>query len=223
MLSVVVDLHTHTIFSDGVLLPFELARRAEAAGYTTIAWTDHVDPSNVNIAVPALVEAAAKLNGQISIRVIPGCELTHIPPKMISGLMEQARKLGAVLVIVHGETLVEPVPQGTNRAAIEAGVDILAHPGLITADDAALAAKNNVALEITTRKGHSLSNGHVARMAIEHGAMLVLNNDAHAPSDLVSREYAQGVLAGAGLNNEQVQKTLADSRALADRVFGRIT
>lgn len=216
-----VDLHTHTIFSDGVLLPFELARRAEAAGYTTIAFTDHVDPSNVGIAIPALVEAANKLNGQTGIRVIPGAELTHIPPAMIAGLMEQARGLGAALIVVHGETLVEPVVAGTNRAAIEAGADILSHPGLITAEDAALAAKNNVALEITTRKGHSLANGHVARMALEHGATLVLNNDAHAPGDMVSLEQAKDILAGAGLDNDDIQKTLDASGALADKVFGR--
>ena len=168
------------------------------------------------------MEAVGKLNGQTGIRVIPGCELTHIPPAMIAGLMEQARGLGAALIVVHGETLVEPVIEGTNRAAIEAGADILSHPGLITAEDAALAAKNNVALEISTRKGHSLSNGHVAQMALEHGATLVLNNDAHAPGDLVSREYAENVLAGAGLNKEEIQKTLANSRALADRAFGRI-
>ena len=37
----VVDLHTHTLRSDGVLQPVELVRQAAAAGVTTLAITDH--------------------------------------------------------------------------------------------------------------------------------------------------------------------------------------
>ena len=36
-------LHTYTIFSDGELLPAELARRAKVAGYRAIAITNHAD------------------------------------------------------------------------------------------------------------------------------------------------------------------------------------
>ena len=216
-----IDLHTHTLFSDGVLLPFELARRAEAAGYQAIALTDHVDSSNIGTVVPSLVEAARKLKGQIDMEVIPGAELTHIPPALMTGLVEEARGLGAAIVIVHGETLVEPVAQGTNRAGIEAGADILSHPGLISDDDARLASEKGVALEISTRKGHSLSNAHVARAALKHGATLVLNNDAHEPGDLVSRQFALSVLIGAGLSEEEAIHVLAASRSLADKVLRR--
>ena len=51
---------------------------------------------------------------------------------LIAPLSCRARALGAQIVLVHGETIVEPVPPGTNHQAIEAGVDILAHPGLIS-------------------------------------------------------------------------------------------
>ena len=40
------DLHTHTILSDGEMLPIELIRRMAVLGYTTVAITDHVDASN---------------------------------------------------------------------------------------------------------------------------------------------------------------------------------
>src|SRR5208282_6217393 len=40
------DLHTHTILSDGEMLPSELVRRMAVMGYTTVAITDHVDTSN---------------------------------------------------------------------------------------------------------------------------------------------------------------------------------
>lgn len=216
-----IDLHTHTIFSDGALLPFELARRAEAAGYSAIAFTDHVDASNIAMVVPALVKAARELKGQLGIEVIPGAEITHMPPAMIAALVKEARGLGAALVVVHGETIVEPVAEGANRAGIEAGADILAHPGLITDDDVKLAAEKGVALEITTRKGHSLCNGHVAGAARRLGATLVLNNDAHAPGDMVSGELAMSVLMGAGLSSKEAVKVMAASRTIADNALRR--
>ena len=37
----VVDLHTHTLRSDGILTPVELVRAAAEAGITTLAITDH--------------------------------------------------------------------------------------------------------------------------------------------------------------------------------------
>ena len=43
------DLHTHSLLSDGELLPSELARRYEEKGYKAIAITDHVDFSNIKI------------------------------------------------------------------------------------------------------------------------------------------------------------------------------
>ncbi len=217
-----IDLHTHTLFSDGALLPFELARRAEAAGYRAIAITDHVDPSNIEHVVTSLARAAREIEGSIDIKVIPGAELTHIPPKLIATLVKQARELGAAVVIMHGETLVEPVAPGTNRAAIEAGVDILAHPGLISSEEAALAAKYDVALEISTRKGHSLSNGHVARVGRAAGATLVVNNDAHAPVDLIPLEQARRVFIGAGCDEEAFNEALEASEKIVDKALGRM-
>ena len=81
--------------------------------------------------------------------------------------MTIAKDMKIPLIVLHGETVVEPLEKGTNRAAIESGIDILAHPGLISEEDVKLAAKLNVNLEITTRKGHSLTNGHVAKLAVK--------------------------------------------------------
>ncbi len=144
-----IDLHTHTLFSDGELLPSELVRRAEMTGYEAVALTDHADSSNLDWIVPRLVQVCKDLNAHWKIRALPGIELTHVPPVMIAGMAQKARALGALIVVVHGETLVEPVPPMTNRMAIEAGVDILAHPGLITAEEVVLAREGKVALEIS--------------------------------------------------------------------------
>ena len=212
-----IDLHTHSLFSDGVLVPSELVRRAVMKGYEVIAITDHADASNLDFTIPRVAAACKELNRRWKITALPGIELTHIPPETFAELTDRARSLGAAIIVAHGETLVEPVHPGTNRAAIEAKVDILAHPGLITKDEAMLAAKNGVYLEITTRKGHSLSNGHVAKMAGDTGARLVIDTDTHEPGDLVTDELAQNILLGAGLSRGQVEAVLKNSRELAGK------
>jgi histidinol phosphatase-like PHP family hydrolase len=214
-----IDLHTHSLFSDGVLVPSELVRRALMKGYEVIAITDHVDASNLDFTIPRVAAACRELNRRWKITALPGIELTHIPPETFAELTERARSLGAVIVVAHGETLVEPVHPGTNRAAIEARVDILAHPGLITKAEAELAAKNNVYLEITSRKGHSLSNGHVAKIAGETGARLVIDTDTHEPGDLITDEQAENILLGAGLTRGKVGDIFANSREAVDRAL----
>lgn len=216
-----IDLHTHTIFSDGVLIPAELIRRAVAAGYRAIALTDHVDQSNIDLVIPRVAKAVNALRDAVPIQVMVGAELTHVPPRQIAELVKEARALGAQIVVVHGETLVEPVVEGTNRAAIEAGVDILAHPGLITDDDIIAARERGVTLEITARKGHSLANGHVAQRATALGASLTINTDAHAPSDLVTAAFAANVLRGAGLDPAAVDAVFQHAQRLVEKASGR--
>lgn len=213
-----IDLHTHSIFSDGVLIPAELAQRAYSAGYTTVAITDHADYSNFDFILPRIIKVCLKISEKGKILAIPGVELTHVDPGDISSLAKDARKLGAKIVVVHGETLVEPVPPGTNLAAINAAVDILAHPGLITEDEVKLAAEKGVYLEITTRRGHAFSNGHVARMAGKYKARLVLNNDAHTPADFVGGKMATVIARGAGLTDEEITVMFENSQRIVQKV-----
>jgi histidinol phosphatase-like PHP family hydrolase len=99
-------------------------------------------------------------------------------------------------------------------------IDILAHPGLITEEEARLAAKRGIALELSARRGHSLSNGHVARMALESGASMVLNTDAHQPEDLLTLGEAKRIALGAGLKASQVERLYACAGRLVERASG---
>ncbi len=218
------DLHTHTFFSDGELLPSELIRRAQALGYVAIGISDHGDASNLEEIFSRLYNFLNEQRDDFPLTVIPSVELTHVPPSRIAALARRAKELGAGLVVVHGETVVEPVARGTNRAAVECpDVDILAHPGLITFEEARLAARTGVHLEISSRKGHALANGLVAQKAREAKALLVVNTDAHAPEDLMDQSLARIVACGAGLDEAEVEAaTCTNPRRLVERAVGRM-
>jgi histidinol phosphatase-like PHP family hydrolase len=203
------DLHTHTILSDGEMLPIELIRRMAVIGYTTVAITDHADPSNTEeiLATLARVRESAQIYG---VKLLCGIELTHVPPSLIADLAQYAKERGADIVVVHGETTVEPVAPGTNKAACGCKyVNVLAHPGLVTIEDARLAAKNGIALELTSRGGHNRTNGHVARIAREAGGLLVVDSDAHAPHDILSEQAKFIVAKGAGLTDAQCREVIS--------------
>jgi histidinol phosphatase-like PHP family hydrolase len=196
-----IDLHTHTLFSDGVLLPSELVYRAKVKGYTAIALTDHGDYATFDFVIPRIKRVAAQLTAQYGITVIPGIELTYVPPPLIAEAVKICRKLGAKIVVVHGETPAETVPPGTNRAGILSGADVLAHPGPVTADEVQLAVKKNVCLEITTRRGHNATDRHVAGLAKKYGAKMVLDTDTHEPEDLLTPALLRQTLKKSGLSS----------------------
>jgi len=217
------DLHMHTLLSDGVLLPSELARRAEERGLEIIAMTDHVDASNIEPVVASVVNVCREINTTCRIRAIPGVEITHVHPSRIGHLAEKARRLGAVVVVVHGETPVEPVAAGTNTAALDGDVDILAHPGCLSEDDARRAAERDICIEITSRQGHSLGNGRVARLWYEYRFPLVLNSDTHGPADILTGQFARKVLEGAGIHASDVDHVLASCTRRAEIFLRRFS
>jgi putative hydrolase len=206
-----VDFHTHTFFSDGILVPTELVRRACSLGLKAIAITDHIDLSNIDLVIPRIRSVSEELNRCWDITVIPGAELTHIPPKTIPTLAAKARELGAKFVAVHGETLMEPVAPGTNEAACNCeAIDMLAHPGLLRRETAKAAKRNGIFLELTARKGHSLTNGLVARIGMEQDVELLVNTDTHDPEDLITQRMAFEIALGAGLPEEKALQTIRE-------------
>jgi histidinol phosphatase-like PHP family hydrolase len=222
MLESFSDFHSHTFLSDGELSPIEHIRRAAVRGYRAVGITDHAGPGNVEWIVDQLVRDCALCERYWDIVALPGVELTHLPPAAIPLVARMARAAGAKIVVVHGETLSEPVEPGTNLAAVSCpDVDLLGHPGLVTPEEAAIAARTGVFLELTVRRGHCLGNGHVAAVARAAGARLVVSSDAHAPGDFLSRESAMNVALGAGLDLAEARVALgANAAALLLRAQG---
>jgi putative hydrolase len=208
-----IDFHTHSFLSDGALLPAAIACEAAIRGHSTIAITDHVDASNLEEAVFALTKFVKELGDSLPVRVIPGVEISYLPPRLIEDYAKRARKLGAKIILVHGESPVEPVPKGTNRAALQLKglVDILAHPGWIKEEEAIMAKVNHIFLELSARKGHRKGNRHVAKMAKRYGAKLLVNTDSHSEKDLITQKEAYLLLKNLGFKREEALKIIRDN------------
>jgi putative hydrolase len=200
------NLHAHTLLSDGALLPSEVAVRYLNKGYSVIAITDHADYSNIKPVAAAVVEFCRRWPKNAGIKVLPGVELTHLPAQQFKPLATLARKAGVKIIIAHGESPVEPVVKGTNRAALLADIDILAHPGLISDRDTQLAARRKIFLEITSRRGHNRTNTHVVKQARKFGAKLILNHDSHEPQDIITPQQLAQAGKDGGLKQNEIDK-----------------
>jgi putative hydrolase len=207
----IYDFHTHTYLSDGILSPMELIRIAHVQDYGVIAVTDHVGLEDQERVIKTLLGECRRAMEAWGIVALAGVEITHVPKSLIGEAAQRAKDLGAQIVLVHGETIVEPVEPGSNLAALgSSNVDILAHPGLITEEEASMAAEMGIFLEISTRRGHSLTNGHVAKVGLGGGAKLLIDSDTHRPEDLLNVELIMKVAKGAGLSGDEAS-TLIES------------
>jgi len=215
------NLHAHTFLSDGDLLPSEVAVRYQDKGYKVIAITDHADYSNIKQTAKAIVEFCRRWPKNSGIKVLPGIELTHLPPEQFKPLANLARKEGIKIIIAHGETPVEPVAKNTNHLALMADIDILAHPGLISDEDTKLAKERGVFLEITSRRGHSQTNTHVIKQARKFGAKLILNNDSHSPEDIITPEELIRAGLDSGLTQTEINKIYDDVKIFLTKKEGR--
>jgi len=205
---VLYDFHTHSTLSDGVLSPVELVRRAAVHGYTAMAITDHAGIGSLRRFADELARDCALAREYWPIDCYAGVELTHVPAAAIDRCAREAREAGAFIVIVHGETVAEPVEPGTNLAALSSRyVDVLAHPGLLSEEEAALAARNEVCIELSARIRHSITNGHVARLAKKAGARLIVNSDQH-DLDFLTEGRARTIALGAGLGMGDLEAVL---------------
>lgn len=213
------DFHTHSFHSDGVLSPFELIRRAKVQGYAAVGITDHLGIGSLERVIREVTRDCALARKYWDILAIPGVELTHLPPESIDEVAREAKKLGAMIVVVHGECTSEPVAEGTNLAAVRSPyVDVLAHPGMITAEVAAIAASNLVFLELSARKGHMASNDHIAATALKENAYLIINSDAHDEGNLLTSEIIESILQKAGITEHRTKILEENPRLLIQKI-----
>ena len=223
------DFHIHVSCSGGRdgLLPAEALRLAKCAGFRAVGLIVRTDAATLPLLLPTLLPMVRNCSLYAGIEAFAGVELVQVPPALLPDAVEQARELGASLVLAHGESLpsrfVDAVELGTNLAAIRSGVDILAHPGLITAEDAAFAAERGVLLELNMAGPHCLANGHIVRMARQFGCSLVLGSDAASASDFntpeATRALRKAAAIGAGLDDEGLSQLYVTERQLVQKLM----
>lgn len=205
----IYDFHTHTFLSDGENSPIELIRFAVVRGYRCIALTDHGSYSNLDFIISRVKKDCELAEKYWDINAVPGVELTNVPSKSIDDMARTARELGAKIVAVHGESIVENVEPGTNLEAVKSKyVDFLAHPGILKPEEAKLAASNDIFIEITCRVGHSLTNGVVASTGREAGVKFLINSDAHSHNDLFESGMQEKIGLGSGLEKDEINEIL---------------
>ena len=186
--------------TDGLTASFAL-HYAALAGLRFVGLVVPGDGTDFSF-LPALVSQVRRLSLYADMEARTGVELCHVPPALLPAVVQEARDAGAEFVMVHGETLGDQVEPGTNFAAIEAGADILAHPGLLDEKAARYAAERGVALEFTSSPKHALTNAHVAAMALRCGCLLVRGSCARCAEEMTTRSRWPLVVRGADVFGE---------------------
>ena len=207
------DLHSHTTASDGHLSIAEMAAAAMQMGYHTLAITDHsrssVQANGLSVErllehIEAIHAANASTPG---IRLLAGSEVDIHADGRLDYDDEILAQLDLVVASPHAALKQSPMDATTRLIAAVSNphVDVLGHPtGRIIGRRPGLepdmqavanaAAAHNTALEINANpKRLDLRDRHV-RIALEAGALISINTDAHAAEHFAFMRY--GVLTG---------------------------
>lgn len=212
-----VDVHVHV--GDGGLQPAEAMRLGRVAGYRAMVLLCRVDSASLSQLFPWLLQMCRHYSLYTGVDAFAGVELVHVPPPLLYETVAEARALGAAFVGVHGEAPGAHVEVGTNMAAMQAGADVLLHPGLLTAEDARLAAELGVALEITSAPLYCLANAHVAAMAEAAGCGLVFGGNVKKADEFVTPEIYEATLSGALVSAQARHALITTTEALLQRLF----
>jgi len=198
------DLHTHTEWSDGTTTIEEMVAAAETLGYEYYAVADHAEGpgvvGNVGLSDAEIIEQLEEIravDAEYDITVLAGIE-ANIDAEGEIGLSEEV--IDALDVIVasphsglsqDGETATERLVRAIENPA----VDVIGHPSgrllnersgleFDTTALAKTAAETGTALEINSNPRRLDLWGSAVQVAIEEGAPLAINTDAHRPATL---------------------------------------
>jgi len=203
------DLHTHTDWSDGGFSIEAMVSAAEARGYDYYAITDHGEGPGVfgdialdGEALAEQAEAIADVAEAASIEVLHGVEANIATDGSIVPDDDVLADLDIVVASPHAALDADP-EAATERlvSAVEhPAVDILGHPtgrlinsrpGLAPNMEvvAEAAAREGVAIEVNANPARLDADGTAVRAAVDAGATIVVNTDAHAPGELDNARY----------------------------------
>ena len=217
------DLHTHSDWSDGRNEIAVMARAAIERRLRYIALTDH--SQSLTIAgglTPERFTARSleidRVNSALSpFRILNGAEVDILPDGTLDLPDECLESLDVVVASVH--TALDQPREVITRRVIDAmrspHVDVLAHPTSRRLDrrgetnldiDAVIteAVRTGTALEINSSPMRLDLNDSWARRAVDAGALLAINTDAHYPVEFDAARFGCAIARRAGLTAERV-------------------
>ncbi|TKX64280.1 helix-hairpin-helix domain-containing protein [Halorubrum sp. GN12_10-3_MGM] len=203
------DLHTHTDWSDGGFSIAEMAAAAEERGYDYHVVTDHatgpgmvggvgLGESDIEAQAAAVAEAA----DEVDIPLLHGIEANIDAGGDLSTDDETLAALDLVVASPHaalGQDA-EAATERLVRAVEHPHVDVLGHPtgrlinerpGLDPDVEAVAeaASASGTAIEVNANPARLDADGEFVRAAVEAGATIAVNTDAHAPRELDNARY----------------------------------
>ncbi|MEY7850844.1 DNA polymerase/3'-5' exonuclease PolX [Natrarchaeobius sp. A-rgal3] len=198
------DLHTHTEWSDGNTSIEAMVAEAERRGYDYYAVADHAEGPGVvggmglsETEIVEQVEAVREVDAASDIAVLAGIEANVDAEGDIGLSSEVVDALDVVVASPHSalDQDAETATERLVRAVGDPAVDVLGHPsGRLLNERSGLefdatalaraAADHETALEINSNPRRLDLWGSAVQAAIEEGAPIAVNTDAHQPATL---------------------------------------
>jgi putative hydrolase len=217
------DVHSHSNWSDGRATMLEMARGAEAMGYTYLGVTDHsprikvvngLDANRLLAQSREMAEVQAQVPG---VALLQGIEVDILEdgsldlPDMVLELLD------VVIASPHVKLRQEPAAMTERmlRAVSHPHVDVIGHPtgrrpgsrdGANYDFEAVFkeAAKHHVALEIDCDPARMDLSPEMARLALELGCSFSLDADAHAPAEFAYVPMGMWMARRAGIPQDRI-------------------
>jgi putative hydrolase len=215
------DLHCHTDWSDGHATVLEMARAAQARGYSYLAITDHspriqvvngLGPERLAAQAAEIRRAMAQMPG---FTILTGIECDILEDGSLDLPDETLAQLDVVVISPHVKLKMEPTAMTERmlRAVSNPHADIVGHPTgrrLGSRPGATYdfelvfkqAAKTGIALEMDCDPARMDLSPELARLAADCGCRLSLDSDAHTPDQFTYVDSGAWMARQAGIGPE---------------------
>jgi len=225
---VIGDCHSHSDWSDGGSTVREMAEAAIGIGHRYLVLTDHsprltvahgLDPERLR----RQLHEVHLLNQELApFRILTGIEVDILENGSLDQREDLLAELDLVVASVHSKLRMEPAAMTARMlAAVESPhTDILGHctgrilvgrgrpPSTFDAEAVfAACARTGTAVEINSRPERQDPPQELLRLAIDHGCLLAVDTDAHAPGQLEWLPRGCTKAAEAGATPERVVNT----------------
>jgi putative hydrolase len=228
------DLHSHTDWSDGGATVLEMARAAQARGYSYLAITDHsprikvvngLGPERLAAQAAVIRQAMEQMPG---FTILRGVECDILEDGSLDLPDETLAELDVVVISPHVKLKMEPqaMTERMLRAVASPHADIVGHPtgrrlgtrpGATYDFEAVFreAARHNTALEMDCDPARMDLSPELARLAADCGCRLALDSDAHSPDQFSYVDSGAWMARQAGIGPDRLLNCLELSDLLA--------